>query len=305
MDTKRGRILIKGLLSTITILIIVLLFLSEPAEAYTLSFLTSDKNVKSGDKISFSASLKIDNSELFNISYLVLKLNSTSPLVEINCKFYPNGTIIEGCPGIKITLTSLAPYGYGYVSGDGYGYGYQQGTLKYDITIDTKNYTLAKYNTYLDFIVGNKTYEKVGGRINIYKSGGSKLIKNSCYLNVGDSITDKNIRGSDGTLIRNGSVLTNEKLKLSIYSNGVAHGSGYITAKEGRAIFKYSFDVTRVEETSDIAYVYVKGEYKITPRKTIPLSTILVFDKKSSEVSFIADGVNATRMDVIFNGKGC
>jgi hypothetical protein len=289
----------------ISFLIVITLILSGPAEAYVLNLSVDDRNVKPGDTITFSASLNIENGELFGINYLFLKLNGTNSSIE--CKFLPNGTILEGCPGIKIIQISSAPYGYGYNYGYGYGYGYgyQQGLLKYNITLDTKNYSVGKYDAYIGFASEDKTFEESGGIITIAYSGGGKQTRNGCYLSEGSSIINKNIRGTDGEFVFNGTLLGNDKLQLTIRSKGANRGSGYLNAQRDRTRFSYKFKVESVIEDYNKAYVQLSGTYRIGPTEKTELNATLVIDKKNSAASLDADNIHVENMDLIFNGKGC
>jgi len=297
LDLKRDSILTKVFPIIITFAVMLLIFFSGPAEAYSLSLLASDQNLNLGDSVDFVASLKIDNNEFFDIDYLVLKLKSTNPNVETDCKFSPNGTIISGCSGINIVQISSAPYGYGY----------KPGTLKYNITLNTTGYASGRYKTYLDFVVQNQTFEKSGDIIIIGpKNSGGKTTQNSCYLSVGEPIMDKNIRGREGIISANGTVFdTNNKLSMSIRSKGATRGSGSITSQKNRDRFSYTFKVKSVEDNYNQAFIHLTGSYKIGTKKAVPLDTTLIIDKKTGQASLNSTEISLSGMNLVFNGKGC
>jgi hypothetical protein len=311
---SRKRVLTKVVAMVVTAMVILIVLYSGPAEAYTLSLSTANTNVTVGEKVNLSASVKIDNSELLNISSLELKLKSINPSVNISCKFLPNGTVISGCAGMTITQVESTPFGYGYIN-NGYGYGFKPGTLKYDIVLNTSGYAPGRYNTYINFSVGNQTFEKTGDIINIKKAPNHirRTIPNSCNFSVGQSIFDKNIRGVSGSgiLVANGTAFDNEKLILTARSKGANRGEGTLTAqiKQSRFTvtrFSYTFKINKVVENDTTALLYLKGNYKTGFfKKPIPLETVLTLNKQTGLVSLSGDGVSLTGMQVIYNGKGC
>jgi hypothetical protein len=309
LNLKRDSILTKVFPIIITFAIMLLIFFSGPAEAYSLSLWSSDNNPYVGEKMNFIASLKIDNNELFDIDYLVLKLRGISPSVEINCKFSPNGTIISGCSGITIMQVSSTPYGYGYNSGNGYdyGYGYKPGILQYNISFNTTGYSPGKYNTYLKFIAKNQTFETSGDILTIdsHGSGGGRTNQNSCYLSVGESIMDKNIRGRGGIISANGTLFDNNKLSMSIRSKGATRGSGSITSQKNRERFSYKFKIISVEDSKTQSLVYLKGTYRIGTKKAVLLDTILTINKETGQASLNESVISLSGMNLVFNGKGC
>ncbi|MFA5723562.1 MAG: hypothetical protein WC979_04865 [Candidatus Pacearchaeota archaeon] len=307
MNLKKESILIRAFPIVITFAIMLLIFFSGPAEAYSLSLWSSDNSPDLGENINFIASLKIDNNEVLDVDYLILNLRGISPSVEINCKFSVNGTILSGCTGISIVQISSTLYDYGYNYGSGYGYGYKPGVLKYNISLNTTGYSPGKYETSLKFIAQNQTFEKSGDILTIQTySGGGRTKQNSCYLNVGEPIMDKNIRGRGGIISADGTIFdTNNKLSMSIRSKGATRGSGSITSQKNRERFSYKFKITSVEDSKNQSLIYLKGTYRIGTKKSVPLNTILTINKATGQASLNESVISLEEMNLVFNGKGC
>ncbi|VVB77905.1 Uncharacterised protein [uncultured archaeon] len=308
---KKERRVSKIIAAGISVLVLILLILSGPAQAYVINLVATNNNVFVGGIVKFNASVKVESHELIDIDYLILKLKSSNPVTEVDCKFYPNGTIISGCTGISIAQISSAPYGYGYNYGYsyGYGYGYKAGTLSYNITLDTTTYAPAIYKTSLSFIVGENTFENAGNNIVISKplDHHGKGIKDNCNLVTGESIMDKNIRGKLGNVFVNGSIFDskNDKFSLSIRSRGATLGEGYLTAQMKRQRLDFKFKVKSVDDNINKAYISVSGSYRLGLKKAVPLNTTIILDKETGMASFDSPNLSLSDMKVIFNGKDC
>ena len=290
-----------------------LLFFLAPAEAFTLSLNATNPNVTRGEVIRFSASINIDQNEMLLPDYLILNLSNSN--LSTACKFYSNGTIISGCSGIHIVRVSSSDYGYGYGYsmgyGYGYGYGFGKGALRYNITLDTTNYTSGTYDTRLSVISQYANVTQKGNKVTIapkttHNQGGSKTIKNACYLREGLSIYNKNIRGDSGVLsVFGSSFVSKNQLKLSVPSQKARPGSGSLTAQQGKGRFSYSFKITKIEDGANTAKIYVSGKYRLGVGKQTLLNATITIDKLSSTATMTGDNFNFEDINIIFNGRDC
>ncbi len=147
----------------ITTGIIALLFLTGPANAFTLSIGEfSETEVEKGEAIMFTVSMEI-NTDDFHVPVENFTLNLNGPENKV-CNFDVQGNILNGCDGLTITKISEANvyteygYGYGYNNGNyyefdnqtGYGNVSGQSTFKYNITLDTSNFQTGDYDVSLN-----------------------------------------------------------------------------------------------------------------------------------------------------------
>lgn len=113
---------------SVTLLVVLMLILSGPASAVKVEMKTPiDYTV--GGKAIFEINLKLTGADSINVKSI-----NVTHLPLGNISFYPNGTILPGCPqGYTVTRIESAPYFYGYGygydenPGIGYGYGYDFG----------------------------------------------------------------------------------------------------------------------------------------------------------------------------------
>jgi len=267
----------------ITVMILGLLILSGPANAFVLSISVINPTAYSGQRISFIISADTENNET-GIDYLTLDL--TGDLV-YSCKFDVNGNIISGCLGMNITKIS-ENYGYGY----SYGYGYNiLENIKFRIDLNTSNYLTGKYKSIISVVQGNSSSSKRGTTINIKQSR--------------KGIVDCSIRGSGGTLEINGTDLgKNNKINFYLPLNNAANGKGYLTGQKGKERFSYNFDVLEVLNNSDNeTRIFVSGEYRLGLSKQVQEEAVVILIK-SGKISLISDDINLNGMKVTFK-KGC
>lgn len=185
--TERSEIkILAGLLS---IIVITLLLLSGPIEAYQLSLELDDSSIVKGDEVTFTTGIKINSNEIIGIDYFSLELDGPTNKA---CKFNIDGSIKSGCSGITIekldtdepTETSEG-YGYGYYSG------YTNGELKYKITLDSGSYSKGTYLTKLKVITKDLTYIEIKGEDLEIRSGYLHYGTNS--MNVYDDEAYKHV----------------------------------------------------------------------------------------------------------------
>lgn len=198
MNSDKKEKLRKVFSVTVSIIILGLLVLSGPAQAFNLGISAVDSHVVKGENLEFAASLNIEDSD----SYLPVKelsLILDGP-VKRECVFDVSGNKISGCDGVNISkienIDSRYGYGYGYGNGVsfgyGYGYGYSYGlgklNLTYNIILDSSNYSAGEYSVNLSAKIGDKIYSEMGENIVISESG-SASTGSSSYSGGGGSVT--------------------------------------------------------------------------------------------------------------------
>ncbi len=155
MITKKMR---HGLYSILlTFAIIVMLVISGPVQAVTMS-ITSDKTTYSkNNKVIFTMEVNVENAERVPVQYLILRVRNSDEEAK-TCKFDIHGNPISGCSNIEITPLALGQrgdLGFGYNLGTGfgtngsgfgtsttnfgYGYGFDEGKFKYQIKWNLKD----------------------------------------------------------------------------------------------------------------------------------------------------------------------
>ena len=310
--------LIKIGISSITVIVLFILVFSSPAQAFLIGLTTTDSIVSKGDIINFIASLKIDSDEFVNVDYVNLKINNSNSTSD--CKFLLNGTIFSGCEWITITpFASSADYGYGYgyiygyevgygYADDsnygyeagygynpryGYGYGWNDGTLKYNITLDTTNYAVGTYQTFLEIKTSDKITVQNGTTITITLPPESNYSK-ECSL-----------RATSGTVIVEDKVFSTNSLNFHVSTKNAQRGGGSISSQTGRDRFTYSFKIKEdLFEDKDKLVVLVSGKYRVGRTNDSVETSILTLDKKTKKVSIIGPKINAQNLDVSFM-MGC
>jgi hypothetical protein len=125
--------------SFLTFLVIGLLIMAGPAEAFSVSLgAFSDDNAKQGDLISAQFDLNMNSNERVEVDAIVLSSD-----LGLNCAVDVDGNPLPmyDCEGIQIEKlsSSNASYGYDYSYGYGYGYGYagSSSKLSYNVTLNT------------------------------------------------------------------------------------------------------------------------------------------------------------------------
>lgn len=192
----------KFIATILSFLIIFLLILSGPAQAYTINFDIVDKKVSQGDTVNFIIDLEFNNQEIVNNLSIELK-NSFNETIK--CNFNLNAEIISGCSNINIQKISeeTAEYSYGY----NYGYGYSK-KITYSLAFNTTNYREGDYKTYLTTYYNNSEDKKKGEIITISKSNRINLYSvranngKIAYINNDTNFTYTNIDFSSWTTSR-------------------------------------------------------------------------------------------------------
>ncbi|VVB77920.1 Uncharacterised protein [uncultured archaeon] len=188
-----------------SIVILLIILIAGPAQAYNLDLKVNRPVVIQGDKIVFKVSVDLD-SKTVPVSKLVLQLNGPE---NVTCEFNVNGSIISGCKGIRIvsndrndpstpTNTSNESASDNQSEIDmsesefGYGYGTHK-KLIYNIQMDTENYSGGVYDTKLLVFIPSQTLSTNGQKITVIKD-----ITKDVGKNIGKGI-GKGIGTGDGS----------------------------------------------------------------------------------------------------------
>jgi hypothetical protein len=175
-----------GLLGlVITAAIIGMLLTLSPAQAFNLALsdVTNDKPFK-GEETTFTGTLNIETDEivpLTNVSLVVDRPGNAPGRLNV-CTFALNGTPLEGCEGIQITLEeSTVPNVYGPNEFEyrnqtfDYGFGYGSlgsGHITYSFVLDTTEFNTGAQDLYLTTSIGDDTFTSDPVRIVIRGRGG-------------------------------------------------------------------------------------------------------------------------------------
>lgn len=178
----------KVIASSVSVVILVLLFLAGPVQAFVLGLdIVGDSKVERGENLSFVVSVDIESVDKF-LPVKKLELVTVEALPSINadiCVFDVDGNILSGCNGIRIFPVKSSysdsfgygygygysygygydfGYGYGYDKGYGYGYGsgYGKMRLEYRVVLDSGSYHVGNYSNYLKVRIGDKVFVKDG-----------------------------------------------------------------------------------------------------------------------------------------------
>lgn len=270
----------KAIAGALTLIVLAILLISGPAEAYILGLTVLEKEVERGKKISFSVNVKIESTEHLAIDYFLLKIRGNT---NTDCKFNVSGDLIDGCAGISIQRTSVPDFGYGY----GYGYGYlTNGDLTYNITLDTNSYYLGSYSTEIVMSTDGKEASQKGGSFKIFSKDG---ILNGCSLRADDGILQ----------VRNSSFKGKNKLNFNIPLEGAKMGEGYMIFQADRNRFSYQFvSPVVLENNKTTALILVEGKYRMNVGETVQEKAIFSLDKNQKSISIIGGNFSVMNMNV-------
>ncbi len=288
----------------VTISLLLLIFFSGEANAIILHLNIPEKIVTRGTLLNIMPEIQVEPSEIVNIDSIELKIYNKDE--SINCKFFPNATIISGCKDITIEpiITgneSMFGYGYGYTyraeSNYGYGYGYEQGLLKYKISINTGKLEIGKYNTEFTINVGEKNFNIKGDEISITNNLRPPKLKNRC-----------SIRAFDGTFSVDETDFSNNRIKFYITKRDTVGGKGSLSGQKGRERFSYRFNMDKIIENNESNLITaVSGIYRIGRdgvAKNIPENATVNFDRINNRVTITGDKIKIKTMLVNFI-EGC
>ena len=267
-------------------LVVALLIFLGPAKAVLIGFSILDSTPGPGESAVLDYFFKVEDSEainLHNFSLMVIgPLNKT-------CNFYPNGTKIDSCPGIKIIQTDSGNETFGY----GYGYNYLPGTLKFKIIINTTSLPSGEYNNKV-----NAFYDETSKETSFRK------------FTIGlafEPLTICSFRAKVGeTRFDNRSFADRSKLSLNIpISRSNKDGQGTFTSQLKKDRISYKFKVTSATRLSNSTVQFeIEGKFRDDLKTDEPQTGQILLDKSTSKASLIAGSLNASSLDVTFI-KGC
>ena len=160
MTNKLKQIVGKVFTLAASIFIMSILIVAGPAQGFSLTLSLSDTTPTRGEKVKFTALIKIENDENLSVEELTLKLIGPDQII---CKFDVSGNLLNTCDGITITRINNQELNYGYNLG--YGYGFNQEELKYEIKLDTSYYRIGAYNTEIEIKVMDSTFTEQGEKL--------------------------------------------------------------------------------------------------------------------------------------------
>lgn len=143
-----------------TAMILALLVVAGPAEAFILDMSLSDDKPAAGESVTFDVSTEVESADApADVSFFTLFIKHENKKDVISCSFTPDGEILSDCPGITIVKKSSAPeFGYGYS-------GFGAGKFAFDIILDTTGIKHGAYRTFFVANVAGEEFEKEGKKL--------------------------------------------------------------------------------------------------------------------------------------------
>ena len=270
----------------IVILVLTVLVVTGPAQAFILNLSVSDQIKELGEKISFIADVEVEPSEIVDIKNFTLVISGPET---ISCSFLPDGTLLGTCPNIQIQLLESSSnkigysygygYGYGYGNNCGYGYGYGyncgygSGILKYNITLSTNNLSSGEYLSQLFATTPQTTY--------------STSEQTFLLISEGDSIEKCVIRAEKGEAILNKTVFASDnKLYFGVPESRANSGQGYLQSRKGNNKLFYNFKVDKAYLAApNVIVLEVTGNLKVGLTKKVKESAKIYFNTQTHRVS--------------------
>lgn len=267
--------------AVLTALIIAMLVIMGPANAFNIKFTITDKAPSVGDPIRFLARLTTNVGEFVKINYLTFNITGPS---NVSCKFLPNTTIISGCQ--NMTLTILDDSGFGY----GYGYGYGTGTLDYKIILDSSGLNPGDYKT--QFVAFTDTNKSINQKGSFALHGFSNLV-DGCSL-----------RGKNGNVSYDDFKFgKNNKINLNIPLKRATDGQGSFESQSKDRI-SFKFDINKAVKNGTIVTIDVFGTFRSPSRNITTEKATIIFDKANRTLSLTSSTFQVYYMKVDFV-KGC
>jgi hypothetical protein len=279
----------KILAAILSISLVTILVLSGPAEAFAASLTISDAQVEQGEKLTFTSELEISQGEFLNINEIILRLEGPT---NVTCKFDVNGTKLEDCEGISIKKISDASFGYGY----GYGYGLTNGTLTYEISVNTNKLDAGNYSSELGVVIDDNEQDYAGDDFEIIeKVTGNDFLR--CIL--------KAEQGE--TVIWEGDAYpTNMPVDFMMSfhenNNGTEKlGPGHLMIKQKKENLKFDYQIEEVLVNNETTLqVRAVGEIKTGGQAKNAAEADITFDKITGEISIVSDDFSVSGMPATF-----
>lgn len=270
----------KFLSVSIALTVIVLLVLAGPAQAFILGLSVLDDTVFFSESVNFQLSAEIESGERKNITHFTLKLTGPE---NISCMFYPNGTIISGCPGITIVQVEDTSFGYGY----GYGYGFEPGFFKYNVTVSPGTLEVGNYNARLIAAVDDNDILSSITSFTVFED---ETLINGC-----------SIRARDGQVTLDSQIFSgNSKLSLNSPLKNLKNAGQGGFESQGNKRISYKFKINKATAVNQIITFNVTGTFMDVNKNKSSKDSIIIFNKATNKVDIISSGFNVQGMSVNF-----
>ncbi|HRZ85602.1 MAG TPA: hypothetical protein P5277_02370 [Candidatus Paceibacterota bacterium] len=301
---------------------IFLLIISAPAQAFIINLAIQNQYIELGKSTTFNVSTEVESNEKLNINKFIIEINGPT---DITCEFLPDGTLLNDCEGISISVVSsgnlikndnqtygdtpaqisgyysdyCGEYGYGCAGYGGYNSGYSyygKGILSYNVTFNSMGYSRGMYNTEFKMVVDGKEYKKDGKALFIYDRDGLR----GCSVRAQRG--DIEIKDSVGNNY-NG---TRNRLSFNIPLKNAVAGQGTLISQNSDSRLNYDFDVLGVlEGNKNYSKILIKGIYRTNNKinKTSSELAVIYLDKKNKVLTLAGKSITATEMKVSFMDK--
>lgn len=278
----------KIIAGVVTIIVLTLLILSGPANAFSLKITLSDSSPEINQVIDFIVSLNINEGERLPVDQLDLKIGNN-----INCIFNPDGSHISGCDGLTIIPMLDTNYSQENLTGKygsneydwGYGYGYEKNHLAYKIITNASIIGYGTHATLFEATIGGNKFSKSGKdlvieepdtSLNVISPAPGKIFSTDRVLfNIKTNRTAEYIQYYDNG---NGPYQLCKGCDSIYKSRKITEGNHNITIE---AIFKFGSS----SESREVIVDSIKPRIiSIFPRKITPINSA-EFSMKYSEVN--------------------
>ena len=274
----------------ITSIVLVLLIISGPAQAFLLSLNIQNPKVILGETIKLNLSSESEQDENINVQKFTLEISGPK---NITCEFDTNAEDLTGCEGITIIKTSEdndSNYGYDYGYSYGYSYDYGYGNsaqiLGYEININTQNYTPGQYKAKIKAISKDDEFETE-----------SKFI----IFTNDKSIQGCSFRGEKGILQVDGFATSANRLNVNIALEKAVKSEGYLYSQLGKHRFSYKFKTEGVISNSpEEAVLLVSGVYKNDGYAKTDETATITLDKINKKIFIYGESINLQNMNAKF-----
>lgn len=243
--------------SVLSLIVIVLLVYTGPAQAFVVSLGISNASPLLGELISFSVSAQIQEGDNTNINNFTLVINNNS-----YCVFSISGEKLTSCNGINIVQIENLSYGYGYLL---------PGFLKYNITINSESLGVGNYNARL-----------IASTI----KGEFQTSESSFAISDEKPLYDCSVRGKGGEISLNEKSLgNNSRINFYVPLKSAREGEGEFTVQEGRKRVSYKFDVKKAVRRDSLIVFKVQGEVREDLNPFKAESAVITLDKNTKKIN--------------------
>lgn len=263
----------------LTSVVVLLLILAGPVQAFVLGLSVDDTQILVGDSLIFLAQANLEVGESAEVNAFVLDLSGP---VSISCTFFPNATKITSCIGMNIEKIEDYNYGYNYNLED----------LYYNITLNTENYPTGLYQTELVAIKEDEVIHIQGPEITV---SDKEVFLEKC-----------SVRSNNGEMVLLGDNFgENNKMNFNIPKATAVKGSGSLTAQYEGTRFSYSYDIKDIlSSDKGVSTILVNGEYKVQRGDKVVEEATIYLNKNEKSVNIIGSDFSVNYMDVNFI-EGC